>query len=75
MNHSTLIHMANQIARNFAVQGEKLAAESTAEHIRLYWDPRMKAAIADLEHSNLDSIVAHAFVLLRLEREGDVAAQ
>ena len=37
--------MADQIARNFAAQGEAEAIAATAEHIRLFWDPRMKAAI------------------------------
>ena len=39
----SVIRMANDIARNFAVQGEQAAVEATAEHIRLFWDPRMKA--------------------------------
>ena len=42
---SQLIRMANQIARNFAAQGEAAAVAQTAQHIRDYWDPRMKAAI------------------------------
>jgi len=38
----SVVRMANDIARNFAVQGEEAAVEATAEHIRLFWDPRMK---------------------------------
>ncbi|MBU6267013.1 MAG: formate dehydrogenase subunit delta [Sphingomonadales bacterium] len=37
--------MANQIAANLAARGEETAIAETAEHIRLYWDPRMKAGI------------------------------
>ncbi len=45
----SVIRMANDIARNFAVHGEEAAIEATAEHIRLFWDPRMKAmALAKL---------------------------
>lgn len=40
-----LVYMANQIARNFASQGEARAVASTAEHIRKFWDPRMRARI------------------------------
>jgi len=40
-----LVTMANQIARNFAAQGDERAIAATAEHITLFWDPRMKAAI------------------------------
>jgi len=39
----SVIRMANDIARNFAAQGDAAAIEATAEHITLFWDPRMKA--------------------------------
>jgi formate dehydrogenase subunit delta len=38
-----LVRMANQIAAN--LQHETDPAAATAHHIRLYWDPRMKAQI------------------------------
>ncbi len=38
-----LIMMANQIAANLGHEADPVAA--TANHIRLYWDPRMKAMI------------------------------
>ena len=44
----SVVRMANQIARNFAVQGRDAAMQETAEHIRLFWDPRMKAIAFDL---------------------------
>jgi len=40
-----LVMMANQIARNMAVRGEEEAIVATADHIRRFWDPRMRAAI------------------------------
>ncbi len=39
----SVVRMANDIARNFEVQGKDAAIEATAEHIALFWDPRMKA--------------------------------
>lgn len=42
-----LAMMANQIARNLAVQGEEKAIAATADHITRFWDPRMRAAIID----------------------------
>ena len=42
-----LVTMANQIARNFAVHGEAKATTMTTEHIRDFWDPRMKSQIKD----------------------------
>ena len=43
-----LVYMANQIARNFAAQGEDAAIAATADHIRLFWDPRMKSKAFEL---------------------------
>lgn len=37
-----LVYMANRIARNFAVAGERAAALATADHIAHFWDPLMK---------------------------------
>lgn len=45
MDIERLRYMANQIARNFAAQGEDAAIAATAQHLRDFWDPRMKAAI------------------------------
>lgn len=45
MNADRLVRMANQIAAAFAAQAESDAAAATAEHIRLYWEPRMRAAL------------------------------
>ncbi|HQV02818.1 MULTISPECIES: formate dehydrogenase subunit delta [unclassified Novosphingobium] len=45
MDLDRLTYMANQIARNLAPQGEVQATELTLQHLRDFWDPRMKAAI------------------------------
>lgn len=46
MDIERLRYMAEQIAREFAAQGdEQEAIEATANHIRLFWDPRMKAQL------------------------------
>lgn len=45
-----LIRMANQIADYFAAYGEEEAVKGIANHIVLFWEPRMRAqllAIAD----------------------------
>ncbi len=46
----SVVRMANDIARNFAANGDEAAAQQTAEHIQLFWDPRMKAKAFDLLH-------------------------
>jgi formate dehydrogenase subunit delta len=56
--------MANQIARNLAMEGEDAAIAATAEHIRLYWDPRMKAAILADDRTALSPIAAAAVARL-----------
>jgi formate dehydrogenase subunit delta len=40
-----LVYMANQIGKFFASQKDEHAIAGTAEHIRKFWDPRMRAAI------------------------------
>jgi formate dehydrogenase subunit delta len=40
-----LIYMANQIARFFESQGPDKAVAGTAEHLRKFWDPRMRVQI------------------------------
>jgi len=58
-----LVYMANQIGKFFASQGQEQAVAGTADHIRKFWDPRMRAAIlAHLKEggAGLDPIVRTA---------------
>ncbi|WP_177198314.1 formate dehydrogenase subunit delta [Novosphingobium sp. CF614] len=67
-NDQRLVHMAGQILRNFAAQGREEAIAATAEHLTLFWAPRMKArAIAMLEEpgAELPEEVRAAFAALR----------
>lgn len=43
--HVRLVYMANQIGKFFATQGADKAVAGTAEHIRKFWDPRMRETI------------------------------
>jgi formate dehydrogenase subunit delta len=45
MSPDKLVYMANQIGKFFASQGQEQAAAGTADHIRKFWDPRMRAEI------------------------------
>ena len=40
-----LVYMANQIGKFFVSQDEAAAAEGISNHLRKFWDPRMRAAI------------------------------
>jgi len=60
MDPATLIRMANDIARNLAPQGEAAAIAATAQHIRDFWDPRMRAGILAADRTALSPIAAAA---------------
>ena len=45
MSPDRLIYMANQIGKFFQSQGHDKAVPGIAEHIKKFWDPRMRAAI------------------------------
>lgn len=60
-----LVYMANQIARNFAVQGDEAAVAATADHIKMFWDPRMISAIIDGDRTGLSAIALQAVESLR----------
>ncbi|MBB6307685.1 formate dehydrogenase subunit delta [Xanthobacter tagetidis] len=50
MSHSTedkLVYMANQIATAFAQLKHEEAVVQTRTHIAKFWDPRMRAKIAE----------------------------
>ena len=54
----TLIRMANDIARNLR------DTKATAEHIRAFWDPRMRAMIRAHDGSGLSDIARDAIARL-----------
>ena len=63
MSLDKLVYMAKQIGKFFTSQGREQAAAGTADHIRKFWDPRMRAAIfAHLEAggAGLDPVVRAA---------------
>ena len=45
MSPDKLVYMANQIGKFFVTQGHDQAAAGTADHIKKFWDPRMRAQI------------------------------
>lgn len=65
---TSLIRMANDIARNLAARGEAVAIAATAEHIAKFWDPRMKAggfALLENGGDNLSPIARAALTKLK----------
>jgi formate dehydrogenase subunit delta len=45
MSPDRLIYMANQIGKFFASQGPEEKVAGIVNHMRKFWDPRMRAAI------------------------------
>lgn len=71
-----LVHMANQIGKFFASQDQAKAPAAIAEHLRKFWDPRMRTQIcAYLESggAGLDPLVRAAVESLA-EKSGTPAA-
>jgi formate dehydrogenase subunit delta len=63
MSHDKLAYMANQIGRFFQSQSPDTAVAEIEEHIRKFWDPRMrKAIVAQLAEGSieLDPLVRQA---------------
>lgn len=63
-----LVHMANQIGKFFASQGEEKAPAAIAEHLGKFWDPRMRSGIVahlDAGGAGLDPLVREAVRRLR----------
>jgi formate dehydrogenase subunit delta len=58
-----LVMMANQIAANLMQEPDPAGA--TAEHIRLFWDPRMKQMLLENGHEGLCPKAAAALIQLR----------
>jgi formate dehydrogenase subunit delta len=71
MSHKTsdkLVYMANQIGAFFRSQGGDAAVAGTAEHIKKFWDPRMRNAIfahLDAGGAGLDPPVRQAIERLK----------
>jgi formate dehydrogenase subunit delta len=55
-----VVRMANQIAANLAARGEQAAVRDMAEHLAQFWDPRMKAAILEVDPALLSEIARAA---------------
>ncbi len=69
MSHDDrLVYMANQIGKFFQSQGHDKAVPGIADHIRRFWDPRMRAAISahlDKGGAGLDPEVREAVATLK----------
>jgi len=69
MSHDNrLVYMANQIGKFFESQGHDKEVAGVADHIRKFWDPRMRLAILahlDAGGAGLDPNVRDAIQALK----------
>lgn len=69
----TLIRMANQIGKFFAPQGEARAIAGISDHVRKFWEPRMKKQIfahLDAGGAGLDPLTLKALEKLKADMHG-----
>ena len=69
-NDERLVYMLNQIARNFDAIGHDAAAAATADHIKSFWDPRMKARIYTLAAADPAALSRAASAALAILERG-----
>jgi formate dehydrogenase subunit delta len=63
-----LVYMANQIGKFFTAQGPEKTVAGVSEHIRKFWDPRMRKQIfahLDAGGAGLDPDVRRALETLK----------
>jgi formate dehydrogenase subunit delta len=68
MSPDRLIYMANQIGKFFGSQGHDKAVPGITDHIKKFWDPRMRSAIVahlDQGGARLDPNVRDAIEALK----------
>ena len=56
MDDTTLIRMANQIADFYAPYSEAESIEGIAQHIRSFWEPRMRSGLLEALNTRPDDI-------------------
>jgi formate dehydrogenase subunit delta len=78
MSHDNrLVYMANQIGKFFQSQGHDQAVAGVADHIRKFWDPRMRKAIfahLDAGGAGLEPNVREAIASLKAKANAQTAS-
>lgn len=70
---STLVRMANDIGKFFRAQGEEKAIAGISNHIKMFWEPRMKKQIfahLDAGGAGLDPLTLKAVQKLKADMHG-----
>ena len=68
MEAERLVYMANQIGKFFETEDQKTAVAMIKDHLKKYWDPRMRGQIVahlDAGGAGLDGPVREAILSLK----------
>ena len=68
MDAARLVYMANQIGKFFVTEDPKTAVAMTADHLKKFWDPRMRkeiVAYVEAGGQGLDGTAHQAVLTLR----------
>jgi formate dehydrogenase subunit delta len=74
MNAERLVYMANQIGKFFVAQGEEEAVAGTLDHLRKYWEPRMRAQIVAHLEAGGAGLAPHVRAAVERLRAADAKA-
>ena len=70
MNNDTLVRMANQIAEFFDAMPEREQAQhDTVDHIRKFWEPRMRRQLLEHLDRGGEGLSASLLEAVRAHRE------
>lgn len=71
MSPQKLVMMANQIGAFFVAQGRGGAADAIADHLKKFWDPRMRAQIIAMVNAGGDGLMPEVKeAVARLDAKG-----
>jgi formate dehydrogenase subunit delta len=71
-----LVHMANQVADFFRSYGEAEAIKCTADHLKSFWEPRMRREMAAHLANNAGAGLSHiALEAVKVMAAKDTAAR
>jgi formate dehydrogenase subunit delta len=71
MSGPRIARLLNDIAAQFAHQPLTVAAESVAQHVITFWDPRMRATLLAMSPAMTEELDQRARAALSVIRHGD----
>lgn len=67
MNDQKMVHQANQIAAYFEIYPQQRAESGVEDHIRKFWEPRIRTQLINYSGDDLHPLVKKAVDNLKAE--------